>query len=302
MARGMQRLAGPDGLSRRAHVLCKRSVRAMTVVVLAATLAGCGALEFLYNRADWLATEYVDDLAGLSDFQASRLSARFAGTLAWHRTEELGEYESILLEAARLVRDGPTAKSVDALLGRMSERRAVLGRRLAGAAASVLGDLSPEQIVIVEDSFASRAADRRDDFAQADKDERAEARQERMRERVEQWTDTLNDTQAERLAKVSATFPDGALVWAAHQSKMESALVAMLRDGANEQAVEQHLANWLGNTGERTAEMERMGDDWRQGIVTVVLEVHDMMTDSQRRHVLELLAEYAGIARSAAAS
>lgn len=277
----------------------QRFSRLAGALLCASVLAGCGTLEFFYNRADWLATEYVEGIVSLDEAQSSELSQRFEATLEWHRTEELPRYEALLAAADALVRNDAPASGIEALVLRAEQRRAILGARLAEAVAPTIVSLSAEQIDELAGSLAERAREREAKFAQSDPAARLEARRERMRERVERWTGALSDEQIEIVGVASDAFPDETGNWAGWQRRAGDELVTLLRTGAGVAEVRTHLANWLGGTTSRPAEVVASAAAWRTGIVAFVRTVNAMMTERQRTHVLELMAEYAGVARSA---
>ena len=69
-----------------------RLVRLLSWVVLASTLTGCSATQFIYNRVDILVRWYLDDYVSLDREQQARFDARLETLLVWHRREELPAY------------------------------------------------------------------------------------------------------------------------------------------------------------------------------------------------------------------
>ena len=103
----------------------------VTMVLLSFMLSACGALEFLYNRVDWLATRYVDGLTELSGSQYDALNARFTKTLAWHRQNELPRYVEILKDIEAAILENADSARVNLIMSAVDKRWKVLFHRLA---------------------------------------------------------------------------------------------------------------------------------------------------------------------------
>ena len=70
--------------------------RAVVVSLFLLFLAGCSSTTFIYNRLDFILPWYLDDYVELNRQQDVFLDEQLAPFLAWHRSEELPTYISIL--------------------------------------------------------------------------------------------------------------------------------------------------------------------------------------------------------------
>ncbi len=60
-------------------------------------LGGCSS-NLVYNNLDWLVDWYIDDFVDLNKQQKNKLDKRLSQLLLWHRNQELGQYQKLLVQ------------------------------------------------------------------------------------------------------------------------------------------------------------------------------------------------------------
>ena len=271
---------------------------AVMMLLLSATVSACGALEFLYNRADWLATRYVDGMAELSDVQYEALNARFTKTLAWHREHELPRYVEILQDIEDAILENADSARVTLIMNAVDARWKDLFRRLSADVAPTLVNLSSEQLAYLGREFEERAQERQEKFVAADLDERRLKRQERILERTQDWAGELEYEQRVKLRAAIDRMPSNSDTWADYQRAHESRLLEMLQTGVPETDVQTFLSSWL--SGESRSEaLRKSALQWRDRLADYLVEVNALMSPDQRDSVLTRVRSYIAQARSA---
>lgn len=274
---------------------------AVMMLLLSATLSACGALEFLYNRADWLATRYVDGMAELSDVQYEALNARFTKTLAWHREHELPRYVEILQDIEDAILENADSARVTLIMNAVDARWKDLFRRLSADVAPTLVNLSSEQLAYLGREFEERAQERQEKFVAADLDERRLKRQERILERTQDWAGELEYEQRVKLREAIDRMPSNSDTWADYQRAHESRLLEMLQTGVPQADVQTFLSSWL--SGESRSEaLRKSALQWRDRLADYLVEVNALMSPDQRDSVLTRVRSYIAQARSAHAA
>ena len=274
---------------------------AVMMLLLSATLSACGALEFLYNRADWLATRYVDGMAELSDVQYEALNARFTKTLAWHREYELPRYVEILQDIEDAILENADSARVTLIMNAVDARWKDLFRRLSADVAPTLVNLSSEQLAYLGREFEERAQERQEKFVAADLDERRLKRQERILERTQDWAGELEYEQRVKLREAIDRMPSNSDTWADYQRAHESRLLEMLQTGVPQADVQTFLSSWL--SGESRSEaLRKSALQWRDRLADYLVEVNALMSPDQRDSVLTRVRSYIAQARSAHAA
>ena len=271
------------------------------MLLLSATVSACGALEFLYNRADWLATRYVDGMAELSDVQYEALNARFTKTLAWHREHELPRYVEILQDIEDAILENADSARVTLIMNAVDARWKDLFRRLSADVAPTLVNLSSEQLAYLGREFEERAQERQEKFLAADLDERRLKRQERILERTQDWAGELEYEQRVKLRAAIDRMPSNSDTWADYQRAHESRLLEMLQTGVPQADVQTFLSSWL--SGESRSEaLRKSALQWRDRLADYLVEVNALMSPDQRDSVLTRVRSYIAQARSAHAA
>ena len=274
---------------------------AVMMLLLSATVSACGALEFLYNRADWLATRYVDGIAELSDVQYEALNARFTKTLAWHREHELPRYVEILQDIEDAILENADSARVTLIMNAVDARWKDLFRRLSADVAPTLVNLSSEQLAYLGREFEERAQERQEKFLAADLDERRLKRQERILERTQDWAGELEYEQRVKLRAAIDRMPSNSDTWADYQRAHESRLLEMLQTGVPQADVQAFLSSWL--SGESRSEaLRKSALQWRDRLADYLVEVNALMSPDQRDSVLTRVRSYIAQARSAHAA
>lgn len=274
---------------------------AVMMLLLSATVSACGALEFLYNRADWLATRYVDGMAELSDVQYEALNARFTKTLAWHREHELPRYVEILQDIEDAILENADSARVTLIMNAVDARWKDLFRRLSADVAPTLVNLSSEQLAYLGREFEERAQERQEKFVAADLDERRLKRQERILERTQDWAGELEYEQRVKLREAIDRMPSNSDTWADYQRAHESRLLEMLQTGVPQADVQTFLSSWL--SGESRSEaLRKSALQWRDRLADYLVEVNALMSPDQRDSVLTRVRSYIAQARSAHAA
>ena len=274
---------------------------AVMMLLLSATVSACGALEFLYNRADWLATRYVDGLAELSDVQYEALNARFTKTLAWHREHELPRYVEILQDIEDAILENADSARVTLIMNAVDARWKDLFRRLSADVAPTLVNLSSEQLAYLGREFEERAQERQEKFVAADLDERRLKRQERILERTQDWAGELEYEQRVKLRAAIDRIPSNSDTWADYQRAHESRLLEMLQTSVPQADVQTFLSSWL--SGESRSEaLRKSALQWRDRLADYLVEVNALMSPDQRDSVLTRVRSYIAQARSAHAA
>lgn len=118
----------------------------LLALLLALGLAGCSSLTLAYNQLPLLSGLWMDSYLDLDSAQKARLKDKLHAWQAWHRREELPQWQALLRQARTALDDG--AMTAEELLALERGARASLERCLQHAAplaAPVLAELRPEQ-------------------------------------------------------------------------------------------------------------------------------------------------------------
>lgn len=153
-------------------------------------LIGCSSLTLAYKQLPLIAGLWADNYLDLDGDQSDRLKAQLKTWQAWHRREELPQWQALLRQAHAALGDGVVTQ--DELLALESGGRASLERCLKQAAplaAPLLADLRPEQWQHLQKKMDEKTAEWREKHTgRRGPDERAK----RYSTNLERWLGDLD--------------------------------------------------------------------------------------------------------------
>ena len=213
-------------------------------------------------------------------------------------------YASLLVRAQREVME-PTL-STDQLCAWRDEAQRRLDVALDEATpvfATLMVSLTPEQIRHLERKMAKDGDELKQDFAQADKADRAKASFKRTLERYENLYGKLDDAQRARLTQLLAASPFDADRWLAERERRNADLLAMLTtvsaagksaDSAAAQAKAQAAVRVLAERALRSPRPDYRAYQQRltQENCALAAAMHNVTTPAQRQYARNKLKSW----------
>ena len=267
-------------------------------------LAGCSVLRIGYSQAPTFAYWWIDGYLDLNGEQSLKLRDGIERWFEWHRRDEMPRYASLLVRAQREVME-PTL-STDQLCAWRDEAQRRLDVALDEATpvfATLMVSLTPEQIRHLERKMAKDGDELKQDFAQADKADRAKASFKRTLERYENLYGKLDDAQRARLTQLLAASPFDADRWLAERERRNADLLAMLTtvsaagksaDSAAAQAKAQAAVRVLAERALRSPRPDYRAYQQRltQENCALAAAMHNVTTPAQRQYARSKLKSW----------
>jgi hypothetical protein len=259
--------------------------------MLAVLGSACSRVEFGYRNADWLLEYYAWQTVSVNEAQLEQWEPLLQSTLLRHREEELP------LVIAYLDQAGRTAREADAIPGAACLIDAALllyqrhARLAVDLAAPLLANLDADQVRHLAGYMDRRHKDNVERYLNPDPELRQQARQERILERIENWTGELDEDQRRRVRDALDRTPDLTPFWLAQRAEKTDALLAMLETGANTDILEEYLEDWWVHRDGASAETLRLWRIARDEMVQLVDELDTTLTSRQRSRIERRLRE-----------
>jgi hypothetical protein len=273
-------------------------LRPVVITMLAVLSSACSRAEFAYRNADWLLEYYAWQTVSINEAQLEQWQPLLQSTLLRHREEELPLVIAYLDQAGRTAREADTTTGAECLVDAallLYQRHARLAIDLA---APLLANLDATQVRHLAGHMARRHQDNVERYLNPDPELRRQARQERILERIENWTGELNDEQRRRVRDALDRTPDLSPLWLAQRAQKTDTLLAMLETGANTHILAEYLQDWWVHRDGTSAETLRLWRIARDETVQLVDELASTLTSSQRsrieRRIRELRDDLAG--------
>jgi hypothetical protein len=297
----------PSFMSSRVSGLWWPKLRAIIGVLLAAlTLAGCGNLMRLsYGQGPHLAYWWADGYLDLDGEQALRLREALDDWFDWHRRTQLPDYAALLARAQSEVLQPATPQLACAWRDEVEQRLERAIEQAAPALSRLMLTLKPEQLQHMERKLDKNGEDLAADFAQPDREARAQAAFKRALERYESFYGRLDETQRARLAERLAASPFDAERWLAERKRRNADMMRTLADvraggdvGRAQAAV---LVLFERALRSPRAEYRAYQQRLRQDSCALAAAMHNLMTPEQRQHARRKLRGWEEDARLLAA-
>jgi hypothetical protein len=204
-------------------------VRALFLIVLIVTAAGCSSIRFTYNHGDTLMYWWLNNYLDLDSDQSGWVKKDIDNLFQWHRKTQLKDYTQLLANGQRQLAGNLTQADL------MSDYRDIKARTelLAYKALPELADLArsvrPEQIAQMEKKFAKNNEDYRKKFMRGDLDDRQRARFKKSMEQFDLWFGRFSSEQEAVLRKASDARALDNEIWMDERMRRQKHIVAVLR-------------------------------------------------------------------------
>ncbi|BAL93826.1 DUF6279 family lipoprotein [Rubrivivax gelatinosus] len=276
------------------------------IIAAALVLAGCSALRLGYDNGPRLVWWWLDGYMDFDSRQAPAVHAAIARWFAWHRANELPRYAALLQEAGAAMPQATTPEAVCRWTDRLRDAPAAAVDRALREATPLVAGLGEPQLRHLEQRYAKRLAEMREEYLQPDPAERRKASVERAVERFEELYGRLDAAQRRVVAEGVAASPWDAEAWVAERDRRQREVVQTLRRLVVERAdADTTLAalRTLASRSERSAdpayrEFQAKLDAYNCGFAA---RVHNATTAAQRERARDRLAGWERDLRSLAA-
>ena len=206
------------------------------VVLLQLGLGGCSSIRLAYNNAPQLVWWWADGYVDFSREQTPQVKAGIERVLDWHRSTQLPDYLSLLVAGQSQVLEATTAAQVCRWQEQVREKLEPTLQRTLLLANEWLPGLGEAQFKHIEQRYAKGDEELRDNFLQADANERQAESFKRALERAELLYGRLGDAQKKVIREGVAASPFDPTLWLAERQRRQREVVATLRRLAAEKA------------------------------------------------------------------
>jgi hypothetical protein len=266
-------------------------VRIALIAPIVVLCAACSRTELAYRNADWLLEYYARQTVAADATQRDRWQPLMASTLQYHREQELPLIVAYLDQAGRAVAAPDSAGGAACLLDGalfLARRHARLAVDLA---VPLLADLDASQVEHLADYLADSQDDATRRYLAPDPQRREQDRQQRLIERIENWTGKLDDSQRQRVYSALTRMPDLSAAWLAYRARHGETLLAMLQAGSSATELRAYLTDWWVERQDRSAEYSQDWDRATHELVALLDGLNTTLSERQRSRVEQRLGQ-----------
>jgi hypothetical protein len=256
--------------------------RGLVLCLLLALGSGCSRSEFAYRNADWFIERYARHAVDLSDTQREQWQPVVQATLHQHREEVMPLVIGYLDTLQQAIQQPADAAVIECLVRGASDLYDRHAELAAGLAAPLLSRLDDAQIRHLGTYLSGKNAELRERYHDPDPERRHSARVERISGRIERWTGRLSGTQQLQIAQDIRRIPDLTDPWLANRTEQGEALVLLLKDGADDADIRNHLYRWWVGREGLPASAVRDWETARTGFTAMLHSLGISMSTRQR--------------------
>ena len=265
-------------------------LKTLLVLPVCFLFGGCFPTALLYDNADWLIREKIDDYFSLSDMQEQRLGQDIAIFFDWHRSYELPEYARIISEFSAEFADGLTEQEVASLFSEIINLRKRFGESSLPSASRLLVTLIDRQLDYFDREFHQKLNEDRE-VLELSLEEQAERRFTKLLDTLEDWTGGFSEAQRKKLRAVSDLRPGDYNLRLSHREQRHRQLLEFLRGNPDEAEIESYLRSQyvMRQTDGRSIEVRQPSQSYW---ISAILTIDQFLAAEQRNRVVARLDEF----------
>ena len=274
----------------------KRLATFLLALAACVLTAGCNLERLAYSNAafayanaappalKWMVGDYVDLSGEQKDWLRERVDAAFA----WHRAQELPQYQQFCEALAARAADGFT---VEQARQANKELRAYYNRTLDHVIpdlADLLLRLDAEQVAQLERKFAKDNAKMVRDSREGTLEERNAARAKKYTGHLEEFVGSLSDAQLAIVEARASRYDDMTEMRLADRQYRQAETLRMIRARVSRDEMIAGLHRLLVDTQSwRSAEYRQKLREREENMFAMIAEVSGTLTPAQRTHLAE---------------
>jgi hypothetical protein len=253
------------------------------IALLAVTVCACSLTGTSYRHADWLLEYYAWKTVRTSADQREQWQPVLETVLQRHREQELPLIIAYLDQVEYLQREADGAPGAACLVDgalTLYRRHARLAIELA---LPLLADLDAGQIEHLAEYTEQRRREAIESHLDPDPQQRRRAREERITERIERWTGTLDESQRALVNNALAHIPDLGGDWIEYRDTHTRELLGLLEAGADTPALRAFLEGWWVRRDGAPAASRQRWRAARTGFIALLDNLATTLSERQRR-------------------
>ena len=262
------------------------NIKYLFAVALLLLLSACGT-KLAYNYLDWIIEWYAEDLVTLNDDQEWALIDAIQQELDWHRTHQLPMYIKSLDDLSNSIENGLTKKSVEFFYTTHERGWMELKYHITPTMTRLLRSLSDSQIEQLSENLKDQEQELSDEYANKPVKELIKQRAERMVDRIEDWTGSLNNSQIQTINNWSHNIKQTSSQWIETRRNWQANLLQILREYRDKPVFSTLINELFQNSRKHWPKWYHEAYYYNVDLtLEMMVELENQLTDRQRRTLL----------------
>ncbi|MFC0135979.1 hypothetical protein CR105_01465 [Massilia eurypsychrophila] len=265
-------------------------LRALFLVALMVTAAGCSSIRFTYNHGDTLLYWWLNNYLDLDSDQSGWVKKDIDNLFQWHRKTQLKDYVQLLQNGQRQLAGNITQADLAGDYHDIKARTELLAYKALPELADLARSVRPSQIAQMEKKFAKNNEDYRKKFMRGDLEARQKARFKKSMEQFDLWFGNFSSEQEAVLRKASDARVLDNDVWLDERIRRQKQIVAALRKIQTEKLGKDATVSVLHNLVKElfgrfeAPERKAFFDTYTDQTIQLILTAVKIATPAQKAH------------------
>lgn len=269
-------------------------MRRLLLILLLASLAGCGTTRFAYNRLDWIANWQIGRYVDLNDTQRVLFESHFAALWDWHRRHELPRYAADLDALASAIADGTLDRALLDENQRIVNAHVVrLYERALPNAALLLGTLDDDQLTAMRERLRKNAAREDARYRKLGLDGWHDEMTRDMLRGLRRWIGRATPAQRDRIRDWAEARMATPALWLDYRQAWTDDFFVLLDDRRDANFSARLRDRLEGRDGFRSEALNAAADADRESWLQLMLDLHASLEPRQRAHMVRELRRFA---------
>ena len=273
-------------------------IRTLLLLALAVLAAGCSSIRLSYDYGDTLLYWWLDAYVDLDQAQNVRVKKDIEQLFQWHRKTQLKDYAQLLKGGQHQLQGNVTEADLLADYSAVKERATLLLFRSEAELADLARSLHPEQLLQMEQKFASQNDDYRKKYLSGDTEKHRRLHFVKSMEQFELWFGGFSREQEAILRQASDARPLDDRIWLAEHMRRQQNIAALLRKVQQEKLGKEATLALVHNLikdsvdGMEQSDNKAFFDAYKQGSVRLVLTAIRIATPAQKAHARKRMQDW----------
>jgi hypothetical protein len=256
-------------------------------------LAACSVSRLAYVNAPPLTLWYLAGYVDMTDGQKTFVKERMHRAIAWHRQQELPEYQRSIEKLIVKMDAKVSVEDARATYGQARDYYHRALEHLLPDMAEFLIMLEPDQIARIEKKFADDNAKLVKESVKDSVDERKSARAKRYIEQFEEWTGKLSAPQREIIVNGTRSLPDNTEERIGDRKYRQTEVLDIIRkEPPRDEAIARLRKLLIDTDAWRRPEYTKKLRERDDRLIEVVSELSATLTPEQRASVQRRMRSY----------
>lgn len=270
--------------------------RSLFIVLAFALLSGgCSTVGLVYRNADWYLQHKINSFTSFDARQKKTIRVEVSDYMRWHRKNALPEYIIFLqnLNGAAQYEGQLSAETVAPLRIQMMDLYKKTLLPAIQPAALLLSSLDKEQIQELDRSLAKDIQKQKKDKLAGSPDENLDTRADKTVDFLEWLAGDLSKDQERKVREISRRLPFISPVYVQNREGNQRGLIALLNSRASADEIAAFMTTrTLTPETTRTPDQQRAFDAFQTGTDEMIVQIHALLTDRQKKHINEMISAY----------